>query len=96
MDTRDGRIYTPEEMKEMFGKIREVEGAFYEKLKQPWKKTTERDDLGFFKPMEVSPTEKQLARKPPKVGRNETCPCGSGKKFKACCLIANWKERFNK
>jgi hypothetical protein len=21
-----------------------------------------------------------------KVGRNETCPCGSGKKFKACCL----------
>ena len=23
-----------------------------------------------------------------KVGRNETCPCGSGKKFKKCCL---WK-----
>ncbi len=21
-----------------------------------------------------------------KVGRNETCPCGSGKKFKRCCL----------
>lgn len=21
----------------------------------------------------------------PKVGRNETCPCGSGKKFKLCC-----------
>jgi uncharacterized protein len=21
----------------------------------------------------------------PKVGRNETCPCGSGKKFKHCC-----------
>jgi uncharacterized protein YecA (UPF0149 family) len=20
-----------------------------------------------------------------KVGRNETCPCGSGKKFKKCC-----------
>lgn len=23
--------------------------------------------------------------KPPKVGRNEPCPCGSGKKFKKCC-----------
>ena len=23
-----------------------------------------------------------------KVGRNEPCPCGSGKKFKKCCL---WK-----
>jgi SWIM/SEC-C metal-binding protein len=22
---------------------------------------------------------------PPKIGRNETCPCGSGKKFKKCC-----------
>jgi hypothetical protein len=24
-------------------------------------------------------------RAPPKVGRNESCPCGSGKKFKKCC-----------
>ena len=23
----------------------------------------------------------------PKVGRNEPCPCGSGKKFKHCCLL---------
>lgn len=23
----------------------------------------------------------------PKVGRNERCPCGSGKKFKHCCLL---------
>lgn len=23
---------------------------------------------------------------PPKVGRNEPCPCGSGKKYKKCCL----------
>lgn len=25
-------------------------------------------------------------RSTPKVGRNEPCPCGSGKKFKKCCL----------
>jgi len=24
-------------------------------------------------------------RAPPKVGRNQTCPCGSGKKYKKCC-----------
>ncbi len=24
--------------------------------------------------------------KPPKVGRNDPCPCGSGKKYKKCCL----------
>jgi uncharacterized protein YecA (UPF0149 family) len=22
-----------------------------------------------------------------KIGRNERCPCGSGKKYKKCCLI---------
>ena len=25
-------------------------------------------------------------REEPKVGRNEVCPCGSGKKFKKCCM----------
>jgi preprotein translocase subunit SecA len=26
-----------------------------------------------------------VRREVPKVGRNEPCPCGSGKKFKNCC-----------
>ncbi len=28
----------------------------------------------------------QVVRGEPKVGRNDPCPCGSGKKFKQCCL----------
>jgi len=36
--------------------------------------------------MLVPPTVKQLRRDPARVGRNEPCPCGSGKKFKKCCL----------
>ncbi len=27
-----------------------------------------------------------VKRETPKVGRNEPCPCGSGKKYKKCCL----------
>jgi uncharacterized protein YecA (UPF0149 family) len=27
----------------------------------------------------------QPYRAPARVGRNESCPCGSGKKFKKCC-----------
>jgi preprotein translocase subunit SecA len=27
---------------------------------------------------------KQIKRDEPKVGRNEPCPCGSGKKYKKC------------
>lgn len=35
-------------------------------------------------------TQKQLWNQPvvnetPKVGRNDPCPCGSGKKYKKCC-----------
>ena len=29
---------------------------------------------------------KPIVNKAAKVGRNEPCPCGSGKKFKHCCL----------
>ncbi|HGY89777.1 MAG TPA: YchJ family protein [Planctomycetes bacterium] len=28
-------------------------------------------------------------REAPKIGRNDPCPCGSGKKYKKCCAIAN-------
>jgi len=41
------------------------------------------------KEMKIEPTESQMARRPPKVGRNDICPCGSGKKFKKCCLNSN-------
>ena len=27
----------------------------------------------------------QISKPPPKVGRNDPCPCGSGKKYKKCC-----------
>ena len=32
-----------------------------------------------------SSTEQQPVVKGPKVGRNDPCPCGSGKKYKKCC-----------
>ena len=28
----------------------------------------------------------QVVRSGPKIGRNDPCPCGSGKKHKKCCL----------
>jgi len=30
-----------------------------------------------------------VKRDAPKVGRNDPCPCGSGKKYKKCCINAN-------
>jgi uncharacterized protein len=52
-----------------------------------------RDDAEFIP--QVLPTLRVFAqiggirssttRRSPKVGRNEPCPCGSGKKYKRCC-----------
>ena len=27
-----------------------------------------------------------------KLGRNDKCACGSGKKFKKCCINIDWKK----
>ena len=32
-----------------------------------------------------TPKVKQYIRTDPKIGRNQPCPCGSGKKYKKCC-----------
>ena len=42
------------------------------------------DERKHMKEMLLPPTPLQTRRG--KVGRNEPCPCGSGKKFKKCCL----------
>jgi len=44
------------------------------------------DEERFFVPMNTPPTDKQMARKPPRVAYNEPCPCGSGKLFRKCCF----------
>jgi len=43
-----------------------------------------KEERRFLKKMKIPPTKQQLRRK--RVGRNDPCPCGSGKKFKKCCL----------
>lgn len=42
----------------------------------------------YFEPARTTPsaTLQPFTRDKPKVGRNEPCPCGSGKKHKHCCL----------
>ena len=31
-----------------------------------------------------------------KLGRNDPCPCGSGKKYKKCCLPKDEEEKRNR
>ena len=46
------------------------------------------DILGKDKMVEIAKKYKQsktVRRESPKIGRNDPCPCGSGKKYKHCC-----------
>ena len=40
--------------------------------------------------------KKQPVVKKVKVGRNDPCPCGSGKKYKNCCMDKDLNNQFNR
>jgi len=56
-------------------------------------KKTEHHEVASFQKMDGNwffvhgepPAPKTVVRAAPKVGRNDPCTCGSGKKFKKCC-----------
>ncbi|MDA8124096.1 MAG: YchJ family protein [Deltaproteobacteria bacterium] len=50
------------------------ERSVFEKIAGRW----------YFKDGEMM-KPKQVRREAPKTGRNDPCPCGSGKKYKKCC-----------
>lgn len=43
------------------------------------------DAMGMPSSEPEKPSEATYRRETPKVGRNDPCPCGSGKKYKQCC-----------
>ncbi len=42
-------------------------------------------EMGRWYFLDGAPPRKTVVRESPKVGRNDPCPCGSGKKYKKCC-----------
>ena len=54
----------------------------------PWQQSDEMDVLtqGMGKATRLHTVASRLRSSGLKVGRNNPCPCGSGKKFKKCCL----------
>lgn len=61
------------------------------RLSDPWKQD---DALDMATANMIEPTSMDIAykrafrggRMHPKVGRNDPCPCGSGRKYKKCCI----------
>ncbi len=70
--------------------IRE-DGAFDEEVDEEFEEFDEDFDTTDFRPLpppphiERIPQAEPIRRESPKVGRNDPCPCGSGRKYKKCC-----------
>lgn len=73
----------------------------WERRKDPWsfynpeaiaarqKRWQEEDEESDPSDEEAWPVSLPHVRSTPKIGRNDPCPCGSGKKYKKCCLPVN-------
>jgi len=70
-------VKTKKRMKEVATKL-EKNGWKYKIELEP-DKTEDITDIETL----LNPTKTVIAEK--KIGRNEPCPCGSGKKYKKCC-----------
>ncbi|MBZ0106330.1 MAG: SEC-C domain-containing protein [Sulfuricella denitrificans] len=57
----------------------------YEKLQQECMDVLPGAVSGIYNFWQARRKGTTVKRDTPKVGRNEPCPCGSGKKFKQCC-----------
>ena len=68
------KLYTPEEIEEIKKRQQEMLEQQLQAAKRA-QEATERQEEAASAP---------VARRTQKVGRNDTCPCGSGKKFKHC------------
>jgi uncharacterized protein len=59
----------------------------YEKLQQDCMDVLPGAVSGIYNFWQARRKGTTVKREGPKVGRNEPCPCGSGKKFKQCCGV---------
>ena len=62
----------------------EPEAVLLQKLKESRYNCYINDTIGLLESWAYFSTRPDYGRK---VGRNEPCPCGSGKKYKKCCLL---------
>lgn len=63
-----------------------------EKKNENMQAALENDRIAQLKAMMAA--RKQKVREYPKIGRNDACYCGSGKKYKNCCLSTGTYEKL--
>jgi curved DNA-binding protein CbpA len=97
---QDKHIYDPQlkRLKEKFPELYALHSSFFNealRTRDPDKMIYQRSkkinkfkrEAGLDNEDTESAPEQTIRRTQPKVGRNDPCPCGSGKKYKRCCGV---------
>lgn len=91
-------IYAPETLQKLNGIMDEAKDPTPEQVEHLANLNAAKNATGALsveeqlKQMNVVPKTRPIQRDYPKVGRNDLCPCGSGKKYKNCCLASGKYE----
>ena len=77
-----------EEITEFEGISESDADEIVKKLKEPDEEIFSKRHIAIKSELRYSLHDKffKCKKSPRKIGRNEPCPCGSGKKYKKCCL----------
>lgn len=73
---------------EIFERLKKEYGFKEKRLQKRYESVDDEDDRmepEVWSWMEPETVQQPYVRNSPKVGRNDPCPCGSGKKYKKCC-----------
>lgn len=77
------------ELEKSVGRNKDLIAALRERLNNGADVMDEDDEFDFEPWMDYGfdfePVQQPFVRQTPKIGRNDPCPCGSGKKYKKCC-----------
>jgi hypothetical protein len=87
IDGYDEQMLTLEEYLYVNCRINNVDLPEMEEWREMIAEQTARYDKQYYEDFLPETTVPVTPRKVEKIGRNDPCPCGSGKKYKKCCLL---------
>lgn len=64
---------------------------FYTTTEKNEEKAKQRIEASMEKRLTELKTKGHSLKRRVKIGRNQVCPCGSGKKFKKCCIFRSYE-----
>ena len=81
-----GHQYAPDRIRQHFQDKEEGDKSGGEGFDDDWEDEVAEDDEDEKDRLDSLPAAQPVRRDQPPLGRNDPCPCGSGKKYKKCCL----------